>query len=121
MRTSSDLVWYILTTISFLTSFASVSPYSPYIDIHSQQVVSLGLRDPYICMSQASGQNRSRSQQYRVYDESLISQDPIPFVTARRFWVLVYMLLGSTGVAMLLARVSTTPSQFKAYQANGIW
>lgn len=48
----------------------------------------------------------TRPKNNRIYDESTALLEPIRFITARRFWILVYMLLGSTGLAMLIARVS---------------
>lgn len=47
-----------------------------------------------------------RLQQYRIHAETRPVEDLVPFVTARRFWLLVYMLAGTTGAAMLIARVS---------------
>lgn len=64
----------------------------------------------------------TRPKNNRIYDESTALLEPIRFITARRFWILVYMLLGSTGLAMLIARVShSTPFfLFPRKERNGL-
>lgn len=51
-------------------------------------------------------QGNQHLQRYRIHAEDRSAESLVPFVTARRFWLLVYMLAGSTGVAMLIARVN---------------
>lgn len=43
---------------------------------------------------------------YRTFPEDAANHELVPFVTPRRFWILVYMFAGLSGFAMFIARVS---------------